>query len=68
MQAACPNLGMLLPLIGLSTKHSWKDCVLPVLEEQFARSILWLCKAFPNMADRLSCSPDSKGDPSARNL
>jgi len=41
-KTACPNLGEFLPLLSVCEEVGWLDIVKPLMEESFARSVLWL--------------------------
>eukprot|EP01026_Neomeris_dumetosa_P035059 TRINITY_DN2804_c0_g1_i3.p1 TRINITY_DN2804_c0_g1~~TRINITY_DN2804_c0_g1_i3.p1 ORF type:complete len:977 (+),score=62.34 TRINITY_DN2804_c0_g1_i3:158-2932(+) len=54
---ALPNIGNILPLIGVSRRYSWKDCAKAFIEESFDRSVLWACKNEPSIIKKYSTPP-----------
>jgi ubiquitin-protein ligase/stress response protein SCP2 len=46
----CKSLGELIPLLSVSRRYTWRDLVLPYLQENFARNFLWAANAFPELA------------------
>ena len=49
-KSECPNLGELLPLLSVCEEVGWLDIVKPLMEESFARSVLWVCRDVPELA------------------
>ena len=49
-KSECPNLGELLPLLSVCEEVGWLDIVQPLMEESFARSVLWACRDVPELA------------------
>jgi stress response protein SCP2 len=56
----CPNLGWLLPLLGLAPKFSLRKLLPAVLSESRDRAILWLCREAPHAAAALQRSSPAK--------
>lgn len=49
-KSACPNLGLLMPLLSCSpVKHSWSKMSAALLEEALDRKVLWMCKKDPSL-------------------
>jgi hypothetical protein len=48
---ACPNLGWLIPLLGLSPRHSWRAFAPLLIDESFDRNVLWICKHDPSLVE-----------------
>eukprot|EP01025_Chloroclados_australasicus_P014109 TRINITY_DN1659_c0_g1_i2.p1 TRINITY_DN1659_c0_g1~~TRINITY_DN1659_c0_g1_i2.p1 ORF type:complete len:1082 (+),score=76.95 TRINITY_DN1659_c0_g1_i2:206-3247(+) len=52
-----PNMGNVLPLLGVSKRYSWKDCAQPYLSESFDRSVLWICKNDLSLIEKFKVDP-----------
>jgi len=57
---AVPSLGDWLPLLSVSTRYSWNHVFQPYLQETFARSVLWLGKAHPELASERKSNMDDE--------
>ena len=44
-----PSLGTLIPLLAIAGGVRWADLAWPLLEETFARGVLWACRAHPEL-------------------
>jgi hypothetical protein len=53
---SCPNLGEMFPLLSVCEEVGWLDMVCAMMQESFARSVLWLCRDVPKLA-ALATSP-----------
>ena len=53
-----PSLGSLIPLLGIANGVRWCDLAWPLLREQFDRSILFSCRAFPQLAKPAELTQD----------
>lgn len=50
-KAACPNLGLLLPLLSLSPRHTWQKMCAAIMSEALDRKVLWMCKNDPSLVE-----------------
>lgn len=63
-KAGTPNLGWMLPLLSASPAHTWRRMCGPIMAESFDRSILWICKNKPELANNFQGKPaKSAGTP-----
>ena len=53
-----PNLGELVPLLSVCEEVGWLDIAVPLIQESFARSVLWVCRDVPELATLASCPVD----------
>lgn len=56
-KAACPNLGLLFPLLSLSPGHTWQRMGQAIMMEQLDRMVLWVCKADPTLEQHYNRPP-----------
>jgi len=49
-KTACPDLGLLVPLVAVSEQLGWVELVQALLGESFARQVLWACRDVPQLA------------------
>lgn len=61
VKSACPNLGVLVPLLGASPKHAWSQVAAPIIVEAMDRNVMWICKADPTLVANFSVPPSSGG-------
>ncbi|KAK9828625.1 hypothetical protein WJX72_001162 [[Myrmecia] bisecta] len=61
VKSACPSLGVLVPLLSVSSKHTWPTAARAIVGESFDRHILWMCQKNPGLAETLAKNPKAGG-------
>ncbi|MCO5569711.1 hypothetical protein L7F22_023427 [Adiantum nelumboides] len=59
----CPSLGDFISLLTVcsSKEASWENVIRPWIGELFDRGVIWVCKAHPNLVEKLKVSPKAGG-------
>ncbi|KAI5069548.1 hypothetical protein GOP47_0015849 [Adiantum capillus-veneris] len=59
----CPSLGDFISLLTVcsSKEAGWENFIRPWVSELFDRGVIWVCKAHPNLVEKLKVSPKARG-------
>lgn len=50
-KTAVESMGNFLPLLSVTDHVTWNQMVVPMITEQAARNVIWICKEFPRFAE-----------------